>query len=152
MSIESALFAHLTADGSATAAIAGNRVYPLLIPEDVSMPAVAYQRVGGGAEFDNNGANGFRRAQMQITCQGAGWEDAPEGTPLTGSEVRQSYGTAKALALAVIEDLHGIRKVIGVTGNQVNVFFCALTNEVDGDEIAAAAFVRCDFSILYKEV
>lgn len=49
MSVESDLVALLTGDATVGGLI-GSRVYPLLIPQDTAVPAVAYQEIAGTGE------------------------------------------------------------------------------------------------------
>lgn len=144
MSIEQSLYAYLTSDGTNTNAIVGNRVYPLMIPAGVTYPAIAYQRVGGGASLAHDGGYA-REALIQIACGALG-----PVTELTKDVVARAYGQSKELAQAVIKDLVGFR---GVMGGGVNVTYCNLTSEVDaGDMQEEGAYTRCDFKITYLEV
>lgn len=129
MTIEEGLYAHLTAPTSHTYPLAGTRVYPLIIPQDVSMPAIAYQRVDGDPILAHDGQSKLVRATFQLTCQA------------------KSYATVKAMATALRKDLAGYRGLMG----SVSVNYCNQINEVDSDEMLDASLVRADFTFLYQE-
>ena len=44
-------------------------MYPLLIPQDVSLPAIAYQTISDVPGYAHGGATGLDYARIQITCQ-----------------------------------------------------------------------------------
>jgi hypothetical protein len=70
VSIESALYMHLTNDAR-VAALVSTRIYPLLIPADATMPAVAYQVIDDVPSYAHEGATGLSRARIQLTMQGS---------------------------------------------------------------------------------
>lgn len=144
MNVEKSLYAYLTSDGTNTSAIVSNRVYPVMIPANVTYPAIAYQRVGGGVDLAHDG--GYQRtAQMQIVCGALGVT-----TETTANQVARAYGQAKELAQAVIKDLVGFKGELGAGG--VKVTFSNLVNEVDTADLEDGVYVRCDFTIKYLEV
>lgn len=132
MTLEEALYIHLTTAPAYTAALVGAKVYPLLIPQDVTLDAVAYQRVSGGREMTHDNSADFARATIQFSCQSGG----PWG--------------AKRTATAVKRDLHGFRGVMGGPGG-IEVAFSRVANEIDTDELFDAAVCRVDVSFLYRE-
>jgi len=133
MTLEEALYAHLSNVARFTGAIVGTRIYPQIIPQGVPRPAIAYQRVSRGErQLAHDGPIGFGRATIQITCQG------------------KEYRDAKPLAQAVRKDLNGYKGLLGGAGG-VAVGRCAIENEIDGDAEFDANTVRMDFSFLYEE-
>ena len=133
MTLEEALFAHLSDAGTFTGALVGKRIYPQLIPQGVARPALAYQRVGRGERMlAHDGPTGFGRATIQITVQA------------------KEYRDAKPVAQAVRKDLNGFKGVLGGVGG-VDVGRCAIENEIDGDEEFDANTVRMDFAFIYQE-
>lgn len=142
MTIEAALFQYLTSAGTHVKDIIGNRLYPLMIPTNTDSPSMTYQRLGGGTEVDHSGAIYKREALMQFYC-------FAKGTTTTASGVAQAYKAAKQLSNALIQDLVGFK---GVMSGLVDIQYCNLSNEVDGDEMEDGIYVRCDFRINYREV
>jgi hypothetical protein len=113
--IEEALAYHLTHD-TAVVAIAGNRGYPVLIPQDAELPAWAYQLLPGTRrERRHNARPDASRVRIQITCQ------APQ------------YSQAKALANAIRASVEAYRGPMGAAGKQVTVSECWVENDSDGD-------------------
>ena len=88
MSIETGIVAHLQADGTVSGLV-GTRIYPLQIPQEASLPAIAYQRISGRATYTQGGDSGPEWARIQLTCHGA------------------TYSAVKALAAAVRAALSG---------------------------------------------
>lgn len=132
-----ALWGHLAGTPGVRALVA-DRVYPLVVPQDVAMPAVAYQKVNserigvhgtsGGPGF---GVAGWARTRVQVTCHA------------------EEYADARALADAVRTGLDGFR---GVMNDEVRVDGCRVENEVDGyNQVAGYATVRVDLVMVHRE-
>lgn len=128
--IEKALFAHLTA-WPYLSAQTGDRVYPMSIPNDASLPAVAYQRISGRRLVTHGGPAGLAEARIQITIVGADYEEAKE------------------LAGLIRAYLEGYR---GMMGGICDVYNCTTESEIDGyGEQTEAVTVRLDLFFLYRE-
>ena len=127
--IESALHSHLTSD-AAVSTIVGTRVYPLLIPQDASLPAIAYQRISALRVTAQDGPSNLARSRLQVTC------------------VAESYSGVKALATAVRQALHGYKGTVdGVT---VGASFLETDVDQYADESGLYS-VQMDFRIWYGE-
>ena len=132
MVIEEALYSHLTGDPTVGGLIS-TRQYPLTIPQDVSLPSVAYQRLSGPGETAHDGAVGVEGGRFQFTCQAQGYDDVKE------------------LANAVREALIGFKGLMGGSGG-VLVDGCFVLNELDGYGMVAGVYtVRLDMAIHYRE-
>jgi hypothetical protein len=128
--IEDALWLFLTTAPRQTQAAVGQKVYPLLIPQDVQGSAVAYQTVATPERgLDHAGASGWVRRRIQFSCQAA----------------RPSQ--ARAIADAITQDLHGFQGAIGA----YTVAYCSVDGDTDTAELFDAAVRRVDVEILYKE-
>lgn len=129
MTIEAGIFAHLIGNAGVVALV-GTRIYPLLVPQDAEMPALAYQRISGPRDHAHDGASGLALARIQLTF------------------VAASYDGAKSLAAAVRAAMDGFSGMMG----EVMVNACLLDNEIDhwamGHE---APVVRHDYRIWYQE-
>jgi hypothetical protein len=128
--LEVGLYAHLTGDAGVSALVAG-RVYPLLLPQSPTLPALVYQRISTnplGATHD--GANHMTRVRMQIRCHGA------------------TLLAAKQVADAVRGALDGFAGTMG----DVTVQSCLRADESDDDEPDVEAYsVRADYMIVFDE-
>jgi len=131
--IEEAIYAHLIAD-SGVSALVSTRIYPLMIPQDIALPAIAYQRISGPRQTAHDGPIEIAAGRFQITCQGT------------------SYGSAKDVANAVRQALDGYAGPVVSGAESVTVEGSFLKNEWDGYEFAGETrVVRLDFMIYYQE-
>ena len=128
--LEKGLYAKLTG-WEYLSALTGDRVFPVVIPEDAELPAVAYQRISGPRLLAHDGSTGLAEGRVQVTVVGT------------------SYSEAKEIAGAVREMLAGWR---GLMGGVCEVFGCRVENEVDGwgSQIEANT-VRLDLYFHYRE-
>lgn len=127
--LEAGIYAALITPGSFTQAVIADRLYPLLIPQDAAVPAVAYQRVSGTRIPLYDGASGWARAVVQFSCQA------------------RSLAVAKAAAHAIRKDLDVF---VGALGG-VEIGRAFVVNEADSDELEDAAVTRLDVDFLYQE-
>jgi hypothetical protein len=106
--IEQALY-KILADDSGVGALAGDRVYPIGVPQDGALPAVTYQQIAGPRDRTFDGATGLVDGYYQVTCWAA------------------TYGAAKGLSEAVraaLDDYAG-------TVSSVWIRVIRVTNEMD---------------------
>lgn len=68
MSIETALYELVTTDATLLALV-GRHVYPVLIPQDVETPALAYQVISQPGQYAHDGDVGLLRTRVQWTGQ-----------------------------------------------------------------------------------
>lgn len=126
--IEESQYSYLVAQSTA----AGARFYPNVIPQDATLPAVAYQRIDGPRVMVHSGASGLTFARMQYSCTAA------------------TYSAAKALLHQVRAALNGYTGTMGTGG--VKVEHCIVKNEVDGyNEVADKQVIRLDVQFFYVE-
>lgn len=96
--VESAVYAILKAAGGVTALVGGGaspRIYPNVVPQDVAVPAIAYQRISTYRRPVLDGAASLIRPRVQLTI------------------LANSYAAAKATAAACMAALDGYRGSIG---------------------------------------
>jgi len=109
--IESLIYTVLT--GNATVARKVNtRVYPVVMPQDVTLPAVSYQRVSADPVNHLQGYSGLKNAHIVINA----WA--------------RNYDDVKGLA----SDIHAAM-------NAAVTFKCILTNELDGYDPDVSLYV-----------
>lgn len=126
MTLESQLYRILSAD-SGVSALVSARIYPLVIPQDVALPAIAYQRISGPRDHDQLGPTGLQEARMQFTVQAS------------------SYASAKAVSEAVRAALDGF-------GGKSGILATFLENEFDSDsDRLDSVTVRADYKLWYRE-
>lgn len=66
MGIEAELFEVLT-EAAAVAALVGTRVYPMILPQNPTLPAVVYQEIRTEARAAADGDTGQRESRFQLT-------------------------------------------------------------------------------------
>lgn len=72
--IEQALYSVLSASSAITTLI-GSRIYPVIIPEDTTLPALSYWFVSGTASPTMD-TRGTIRSRVQLDCWGQTYSDA----------------------------------------------------------------------------
>jgi hypothetical protein len=96
--IEEAVTAKMLADVPFTT-LAGLRLYPLVIPQDTPLPAVAYQKIDSTKTASHSGGSQLARSRFQFTCIAADYA----GAKALGAAVRvcwQGYrGTQAAVRI-----------------------------------------------------
>ena len=70
MAFEDSIYLQLK-NNPAVAAIVSTRIYPLVIPQDQTQPAIAYQVVSELPDYSHDG-RGNSDIRVQFTCQGNG--------------------------------------------------------------------------------
>jgi len=132
--VEQAIYSKLSAD-PAVSALVSTRIYPSVVPQGESMPAITYQMVSGVPEETTDTAQGWRVARFQITC----WAE--------------TYSGAKTLAEAVRKDLHRYSGTV----NSVVIDSVLLENETDMPNLSVGTDVlrrfgkALDFEIWFEE-
>jgi len=109
MAIETALYSILSSD-SGVSAIISTRIYPRIVPQLASLPALSYQQISGPREHTMSGPAGMVKSRWQINC------------------VVESYSALRALADAVRKALDCYSGTASST--KIDVGF--LDNENDG--------------------
>jgi hypothetical protein len=127
--LEEGLYAHLTSDSDVTDLVS-LRIYPLQVPQDVDLPAMAYQRISGPRDQSQAGPSGLVWARIQLTFLGS------------------TYLEAKTVAGAVRGSIDGFKGTMG----DVVVNACHLENEIDDwSPSFEKATVQHDYGIWYQE-
>lgn len=94
MAIEAEIVSRLKSF-TATATLVGSRVYPVVLPAEVS-PAVTYRRLSGTPELNVDGSIALTSVQMEISAWG------------------NSYEQARTLADAIFSALDGYSNASGI--------------------------------------
>ncbi|GEM_PF-947418 len=131
MSLEADLWTLLTS-APAVYARCGNRVYPVLIPQDIVTPALAYQLISAPGQYTHDqGDIGLIRARMQLTAQA------------------ETYDALHALVRAVRAALTGYKGTVGTTELQA-LFIDSERHEWADTFVRPTG--RLDVIIWYREV
>lgn len=127
--IEAVLYAKLIAD-SGLSALIGTRVYPNVIPQNATLPAIAYQRISTRQTVSHSGPSNLYRPRFQFTA------------------VSTTYANVKAVAGALRDALNGLTDE--ATTPPLGV--ALMDNETDGFTDASDLYsVRQDYFIWFKE-
>lgn len=127
--IEEAIYSRLTA-ASAVTALVSTRIYPNKIPQEATLPAVAYQRISARRVKAHAAPTGLARVRVQVTC------------------VARTYSEVKGLAVVVRKALEGVIGTVGGLAVQGSWL------ETDADEYGDAEglhSVRQDFMFWHTE-
>ena len=58
--------------------LTGLRIYPNLLPQGCTMPAITYQQISGGRDYVMGGVTGVAEPTYQVTCWAATYAGARE--------------------------------------------------------------------------
>ena len=130
MPIESALYSKLAATSGVTALVS-TRIYPNAIPQNASLPAIAYQVISTDRNYRQAGQSNVALPRIQITVEAV------------------SYSSMVAVCAAVRAALSGYKGTVGT----VVIGGIFLETEYDGYNLDTDTTVRRqDYTIEWKEV
>lgn len=130
MLIEQAIFNHLSTDAG-VAALVGTRVYPVMLPQGATLPAVTYMRVSSTRMRTFGAPRMGRVARFQFTV----WAT--------------TYLSRGAIVAALIDALEGYSGTLGGVGG-VDVLAIQQEGQLDDYEPTAKVFQSaCDFFITH---
>lgn len=115
--IDQAVYSLLSTD-AAIAALVGTRIYPIILPQTPTFPAITYTKVGAGRYVQHGGSVGVIDTTIQIDCY---------DTTILG---------AKNLAAAVVARCHALAGTYSTT----KIFLASVINELDLSEPDFAEF------------
>lgn len=113
--IESALVSLLKAD-STVASLVSTRIYPVVVPQGATLPAIAQSKVSGPRVHAHDGVQQLATPTIQWECKGS------------------TYASAKAVATAVRGAVDGYTGTIG--GVTIQAIY--VRNEIDGFSLGEA--------------
>jgi hypothetical protein len=132
MNIEEAIYSKLTGDAGVSALVS-TRVYPNVVPQDIAMPAVAYQRISTVRDMAHDGPLGIAHARFQFTISAS------------------SYSSARNVANAIRAAVDGVSGTWGGEGGVV-IEASWVENEVDGyNQAGEEQVVRMDVLVIHQE-
>jgi hypothetical protein len=130
MSLETGLYAALAADGT-VAGLVGTRIYPGIMPQGVTYPAISYQRISTVRTNMLSGVDDFTQVRIQIDC----WDDG--------------YSDVKTLANAVVSAIDGATALDTQAIQHCHLESMMDLPQVDGDRVEHR--VSMDFIIYLNE-
>jgi hypothetical protein len=130
--IESALRTHILGDTSIKGQIS-ERLYPLTLPQDPTLPAMTYQKISGLRFHDMEGASGLASPRFQFDI----WS--------------KSYLTSKNISDLLRKRLDGFKGTVGSDVIQ-GVFLDSERDFFEEDELLKFYRVSMDFFIYHEEI
>ncbi len=125
--VEADLVRYLEANAGVSALV-GDRIYPLMIPERATLPAIRYQGISMGSEVAHTGPSGLARHRIQLTVHAA------------------TYAIAQAVATALRRALDGKKGMFGAGSS------CLVANDVPAYEEESGQYLRhVDVEPWYRE-
>lgn len=119
MNVETALFSLLTGDAG-VGALVSTQVYPLILPQGHTLPAITYQAVSGAEGYTQAGGDGLHDYRQQFDLYAA------------------TFLEAASLRDAVDALMSGHRGAIGATGFFLQGAFKLFERDNYGDPLAAS--------------
>lgn len=120
---------------SAVTDIVSTRIYPIVLPQGCTLPAIRYRRISGGSDEHIRGTTGAANSWVQIDCYAT------------------SYAAVEALAEQVRLAIHTYRGTVG----GVDIHSVELQNRMDmrenpahGDDVGWYVHTL-DFRIVHSE-
>lgn len=65
--IETEIYAYLSSNNAITALV-GNRIYPLILPQNYTLPAITYTKISGQRVNAKDGQTGLANPRFQFSC------------------------------------------------------------------------------------
>jgi len=132
--IEKAIYSLLTTNGVSD--LVSTRVYPLILPQPATFPAVTYQRITGDWGITMDGAHNYAEEVFQINTWAATYDGARTLADAVRKVLDNHSGTTGSVYIHVIH--------LEDEGDLLN-----MTDDVRGSRTFAK---RQDYRIWYKEV
>lgn len=105
MTFEADLKAHLAGD-STLSGLVGDRIFPAVIPQRQSLPAVTYQAINGTPQTDLSGDDGqLVNYRMQINCWAESYLAAKALAEAVRGRLKTAASSFKALPLLTAQDV-----------------------------------------------
>lgn len=106
MSAEQTVYNTLKNDAG-VAALVGTRIYPLVLPQNPTYPAISYQRIST-RPVQTRGGNGLAFVRMQVDCFATGYTAAKQ---LSDAVVSALAGTLEVGLMELWDDTLGLYRV-----------------------------------------
>lgn len=111
MTFEEALKTHLQSD-TGIAALVGERIAPLPLPQDSVKPAISYQTAGDELQTDLDGLDGsMNKIRVQLDCWASSAAVASQLAELVRIRMQTASANFKAVPLSGFEDYESKTKL-----------------------------------------
>lgn len=97
--IEDAMYAHLSTSTALTALVS-IRIYPVMMPEDPTLPAVTFQRISNNPQWSMSGPCGMDNPTVQVDC----WATSYAGAKALGDTLRAAMASAASYKSVQVAD------------------------------------------------
>jgi hypothetical protein len=87
--IEEALYSHLSTSTALTA-IVSDRIYPMMMPQDPTLPAITYQRISNSPVNTLGGFSSLDNPHIQFDC----WTTSYSAAKALGDKLRKALSSA----------------------------------------------------------
>jgi hypothetical protein len=105
------------------AALVGTRIYPMVLPQEVQLPALTYQRITSRRSSGHDGASDLEQPRIQIDAWGRTWTEARQLERAVGDFLHGFRGLAGGRVIQAIHAMPGpdiaemdVRNVDGTRG------------------------------------
>lgn len=75
MTVETMIYKELV-DDAGVGALCGDRIYPLVVPQDAARPFVMYERLAGEVVYSHDGPDAVQTAGFRLTMAGESYASA----------------------------------------------------------------------------
>ena len=96
---EAKLYTALTGHAGLSALV-GTRVFPVILPQNVTLPAVRYQRITGGQVTAHSGYTGLENPRYQIDA----WANTFDAARAIAKQIRLAMTSATTFTAIVLTD------------------------------------------------
>lgn len=96
-----ALYKYLTSKTDITN-IVGNRIYPTILPQNCSYPAIVYSPIIANYDSALEGDTGFVRQTIQIVCHDATFKKARELSRIVKNHIQDFHGNMEGLIIEAV--------------------------------------------------
>ena len=91
----------LVSDAAVTALV-GSRIYPLTLPQGVTLPAIRYQRITGNSDPHLGGTTGLAVATVQLDCVGTTYAGAEQVRDAVRESLEAYQGTVSGVKITSV--------------------------------------------------
>jgi len=99
VSVESEIVTLLAADGGVSALVVA-RIYPLILPQDPTLPAITYARVTTSRIYSSEGYSNLDNAMIQVDC----WASTYAGAKALGTAVLSAMDGSSTFSAVLIDE------------------------------------------------
>ena len=90
--IEEAIYSILSGD-SGIAAVVSTRIYPVTLPQQATLPAIAFTRISTGRSLHHSGTGQIAESSFQISCFSTNVKSAKSLAALVRAKLHNYVGT-----------------------------------------------------------